>query len=158
AQSDMIRTFIEGIAPDFENALREELVSFYRQIPDTVANTTPAQNTTPNEGDDLNRKVKKMYTFIDSQIRHIKHKVFINPLMDIVVSLPKLELAAMAETLVNLTSFKGKLSEGAETVGGPVDVALISRGDGFIWIRRKHYFDKEYNTHFLNNYFRKGVL
>ncbi len=158
AQSDMIRTFIEGIAPDFENALREELVSFYRQISDTVANTTPAQNTAPNEGDDLNRKVKKIYTFIDSQIKHIKHKVFINPLMDIVVSLPKLELAAMAETLVNLTSFKGKLSEGAETVGGPVDVALISKGDGFIWIRRKHYFDKEYNTHFLNNYFRKGVL
>jgi len=28
-----------------------------------------------------------------------------------------------------------------ETVAGPIDVAIISKGDGLIWIKRKHYFD-----------------
>jgi len=46
------------------------------------------------------------------------------------------ELAAMAESLVNLTSFKRKVSMEAETVGGTIDVAVISKGDGFIWIKR----------------------
>ena len=44
----------------------------------------------------------------------------------------------MAEALVNLTSYKLKFSPGSETVGGPVDVAIISKGDGFAWIKRKN--------------------
>ena len=39
-----------------------------------------------------------------------------------------------------------------ETVGGPIDVAVISKGDGFIWIERKHYFRPELNPHFFSNY------
>lgn len=45
----------------------------------------------------------------------------------------KEELATVAETLVNLTSFKRRVSLDKETVGGPIDVAVISKGDGFIW-------------------------
>ena len=78
----------------------------------------------------------------------------IEPILKIVAMLPKDELAAMAESLVNLTSFKRRVSEDAETVGGPIDVAVISRGDGFIWIKRKHYFRTELNPHFIANYYR----
>ena len=67
---------------------------------------------------------------------------------------PKDELAAMAESLVNLTSLKRKISLDAETVGGPIDVAVISKGDGFIWIKRKHYFKPELNQNFIVNYFK----
>jgi hypothetical protein len=42
----------------------------------------------------------------------------------------------------------------AETVGGAIDVAVISKGDGFVWIKRKHYFRPELNGHFQENYFR----
>jgi hypothetical protein len=42
-----------------------------------------------------------------------------------------------------------------ETVGGPIDVAVITKGDGLIWIKRKHYFDKELNHAFFANYFPK---
>jgi hypothetical protein len=63
--------------------------------------------------------------------------------------MPKPELATMAEALVNLTSMKRKVSRGMETVGGPVDVAVISRSDGFIWVKRKHYFPAEANPRYL---------
>lgn len=65
--------------------------------------------------------------------------------------LPKQELAQMAETLVNLTAFKRKVSDEHETVGGPIDVALISKSDGFIWIKRKLYFSPDLNHHFFSN-------
>ena len=65
------------------------------------------------------------------------------------------ELAQVASTLVGLGSFQKQMSQDRETVGGPVDVAVISKGDGFIWIDRKHYFEKELNGHFFRNYYEE---
>jgi hypothetical protein len=86
------------------------------------------------------------------EYQRIKH---INPVVNVVTMLPKDELALMAESLVNLTSFKRKLTVGAETVAGPIDVAVISKGDGFIWIKRKHYFQPELNPSFINKYMER---
>jgi len=61
----------------------------------------------------------------------------------------------MAESLVNLTSFKRRITAETETVGGPIDVAVISKGDGFVWIKRKHYFQKDLNPAFFANYYRR---
>ena len=66
--------------------------------------------------------------------------------------MPKSELPAVAEALVGLQSLKRKVSEEHETVGGPIDVALISKGDGFIWIKRKHYFDPAINPHYFQRF------
>ncbi len=60
----------------------------------------------------------------------------------------------MAETLVNLASFRQKVSMSVETVGGPVDVAVISKGDGFVWIKRKNYFELDQNPRVLAKYFK----
>jgi hypothetical protein len=63
-------------------------------------------------------------------------------------------MAAMAESLVHITSLRRRISLNAETVGGPIDVALISKGDGLVWIKRKHYFDSELNPAFMQNYLK----
>ena len=68
------------------------------------------------------------------------------------------ELAHVASTLVGLGSFQKQMSRERETVGGPVDVAVISKGDGFIWINRKHYFDKDLNSHFFRNYYEDEAV
>ncbi|WP_294279959.1 hypothetical protein [uncultured Sphingomonas sp.] len=60
--------------------------------------------------------------------------------------MPKPEMARMAEALVNLTSIKRRVTRGAETVGGPIDVAIVSKAEGFVWVQRKHYFPAELNT------------
>ncbi|SRR6266566_4990547 len=49
-----------------------------------------------------------------------------------------------------------RLSEYCWPLPGPtVDVAVISKGDGFVWIKRKHYFSKDFNPHFLATYYRE---
>ena len=88
-------------------------------------------------------------------MKNYREAEFVAPVLRTLEHLPKSELAAMAESLVNLTSFRRHVTPDAETVGGPVDVAVISRGDGFIWIKRKHYFQPELNQHFRANYFRR---
>lgn len=65
----------------------------------------------------------------------------------------------MAESLVNLTAFKRRMtSVEADTVALPIDVAVISKGDGFIWIKRKHYFEQTLNPYFFANYYRKDEV
>ncbi len=68
---------------------------------------------------------------------------------DMVEFMPKPELAEMAEALVNLTSIKRRVSRGMETVGGPIDVAIISQSEGFVWIKRKHYFPADRNPRYF---------
>ncbi len=63
----------------------------------------------------------------------------------------------MAETLVNRVSFRKPVTLEEETVGGPIDVAITTKGDGLIWINRKHYFNKGLNPHFMGNYLQEGV-
>ena len=50
-------------------------------------------------------------------------------------------MALLAENLVNITALKRKFSMDGnqQTVGGPTDVASISLGEGFTWIKRKKY-------------------
>jgi hypothetical protein len=78
----------------------------------------------------------------------------LEPIHNAIRNLPKDELAHVAASLVNLNSFQKRMSLDPETVGGPIDVAVISKGDGFVWIDRKHYFRPELNQHFLSRYRR----
>ncbi len=68
---------------------------------------------------------------------------------DMVEFMPKPEMARMAEALVNLTSIKRRVSRGMETVGGPIDVAVISQAEGFVWVKRKHYFPPDLNRRYF---------
>jgi hypothetical protein len=95
---------------------------------------------------------KECITTFLREMREFSRKNSSYPIVRAVAVLPKEELAVMAETLVNLTSFKRRVTLDAETVGGPIDVAVISKGDGFIWIKRKHYFESELNPQFFKTH------
>ena len=49
-------------------------------------------------------------------------------------------IAALAESLIDLTGFHRILTFQQEGVGGPVDVAVISKNDGFTWLNRKSWY------------------
>jgi hypothetical protein len=102
--------------------------------------------------DNLKKIRDELFKKFFENLTNYRRKNYIDPVISAVGVLPKEELADMAYSLVNLTSFKRKVSMDAETVGGPIDVAVISKKDGFIWIKRKHYFNKDLNPQFFTNY------
>jgi len=62
-------------------------------------------------------------------------ETYSEPFMDAVAGMPRQELA---EVLFSLTAFRAHAStDRPETVGEPVDVALLSKGEGFVWVKRK---------------------
>lgn len=67
---------------------------------------------------------------------------------DNLAPMPKEELAVVAQAAIDLSSITKKMENDVDSVGGPTDVAIITKCDGFIWKKRKHYFDYEFNRHF----------
>lgn len=153
AQQEMVHSFLTGIDPDLKRqvvGLIERITQVYPEVVDNqIINLDQQQKESlRNFGSELQKE------FIHNVDKMIFER-FSSPIIDTVASFPKEELAAMAEALVNLTSIKRKMSYQTETVGGPIDVAVISKGDGFIWIKRKHYFKPELNHTYFTNYMER---
>jgi hypothetical protein len=71
------------------------------------------------------------------------------PLMGVLTTLSIEEMAHLAETLLTLQSLKERVTSASEEVGGPIDVAAITKSEGLVWIKRKHYFGTELNQRYL---------
>jgi hypothetical protein len=148
AQRGMVDIFMSGMDPRLTDALVESLSEILHDYPQAIIDSIETLND-----DEKSRLKTQFQPQSDELVARIS--TYINnyrtsntgPIINVVISLPKSELAAMAESLVNLTSLKQKVSLMAETIGGPVDVAVISKRDGFVWIKKKHYFKEELNLH-----------
>jgi hypothetical protein len=60
-------------------------------------------------------------------------------------AMPLQDAIELAEFMVDVTIRFSRFMPGAQTVGGPIEVAAISKHEGFRWIRRKYYFNRELN-------------
>ena len=152
AQTDVIDTILSGIDPTLDKTYLENFKGFLTKYNQEILNALGTANpdlTTKIQGLDI-QKIVEEYTQKNAQTKQLN---YINPLMNAVSTLSKVDLAEMAESLIYLTYLKRRITFAEESVGGPVDVAIISKGDGFIWVKRKHYFKPELNQHFFDNYF-----
>lgn len=153
AQGDMVERFMNGVDSDFMNVLIQTFSNSLEQsclsVLDKYGDET---NKTDIVRDEIRTAVGNAMTAIVEDADQYIQGAFSSPVIRMVALLPKDELAHLAESLVALTSLKRRVSSDAETVGGPVDVALISKGDGFVWIKRKHYFPADLNHQFARKY------
>jgi len=160
AQREMVNRFMEGVDPKYTEEIEKYVSALLTDgYPNKIAEALSGkispelQDSLRKELTDLGNKLAQ--DFADG-LEAYRQAQFIAPVIDSVASLPTDELAAMAESLVNLTAFKRRMtSVETDTVALPIDVAVISKGDGFIWIKRKHYFEPALNQHFFSNYYRK---
>ena len=52
-------------------------------------------------------------------------------------------MAALAQSLIDLTGFHRILTFSPEGVGGPVDLAVITKNEGFTWLSRKSWYHRK---------------
>ena len=150
AQTDVANTVVRGIDQKLLDAININIRSAFSNFRDSVVNVlrtagapdeiiTALKNLNTNEHADL---------FINDTNNFISQN-YTNKLLDTVAFLSKEDLADMAESLVRMTCLKRHITTDEESVGGPVDVAVITKGDGFVWIKRKNYFPPELNHHYF---------
>ncbi len=157
AQGDMVQTFMDGLHPMYPEALRSLVKRTLDRMVERFSNSMEDILSSTNRDECLNDLREITHEIVDDfeeDLRSLLQETHSDPIMQIVSLLPKEELAEMAETLVSLTSFKRRMTPEAETVGGPIDVAVISKGDGLVWVKRKHYFDKDLNVRYFERNMR----
>lgn len=118
AQREIIDLIIDGIHPELRGKLVEEFDGRESGGPAKARSKAP----------------RKLSDFITAEAQRSHQQSF----MGAVSALPRQDLAKLAESLVDLTPFMMRMStESQETVGGPVDVAILSKSDGFTWVKHK---------------------
>ena len=143
AETDDVITFMRGISPNaqsflshaLKHLLEESLPAAYHAAWSEELELSPKQEKKLLElGQSLG---KGAYSKLDSSLKDFQNSVFTLPLFTMARHLTPDLLARMAETLINLVSFRQEMSFSSETVGGPIDVAVITKAEGFNWIKHK---------------------
>lgn len=146
AQTAMSDTFSLGISEDVFNSvmitLSEHLANFARRMIDSSGGSADA---IPNLDDIVSQARREMGAEVLDRAKR-EHAM---PLRRVLSVLPVDEMAELAETLINLQALKEKVTKSSETVGGPVDVAIITKAEGLVWAKRKHFFDIGLNSRYL---------
>ena len=150
AQTDVIITYLSGINENIENQLKQQ---FERLIETYTSNISYVKNA--KDKDEISEIKRLLINNFNDNINILK-KEFYLPILKTVDSLPKEELGNLASTLIEITSLKRKIDSNLESVGGNIDVALISKGDGFIWKKRSPYFNPKLNPQFFDEKMNKN--
>lgn len=157
AQADVMKTFLDGISPEMKSLVIDSVEQTFGKLLIDYSNTINIKLSDKLDDkliNDIQSSVlKNAVEAVKNQIQNIIVQSQSIPTLAALRSLSKEDLAELAENLIYLTFLKRRTSSSIESVGGAVDVAIISKGDGFIWKKRKHYFEKDLNQQFFQNYF-----
>ena len=150
AQRDVIETFIEGVSHKIRDTFLDATSAAIKETIKAVSNVIRPQDATL--ADSIKSiDISGIVTQYRNTISQIIRRDQVSPLIQTIITMGKEDIADLAENLIYMTSMKRHVSPYAETVGGPIDVAIISKGDGFIWVKRKHYFSADLNRSFFDN-------
>jgi hypothetical protein len=109
-QEGVINSFLKGIHPDVDKLVSDLVRTFTDQL----------------GGEDLAVGVKARF---DSEVAKRGQEV-----ARAVEFLPAGDLAIVAGDLIRMTALRNRATITADTVGGPIDVILLSRAEGFRWV------------------------
>lgn len=145
ATTSMINTFRMGIGPDIFGNVVAATKNVLREFANKIRQTLAPGAGLPNLEEWIDEAAG------DHQGQWFQRSVsdHYGPLAKVIGSLPVSEMAALAKSLIELQSLKERVTKPTESVAGPIDVAVISKHDGFVWIERKHYFKPELNPRFF---------
>ncbi|MFC7663164.1 hypothetical protein [Methylorubrum suomiense] len=150
AQIDMAKLFMEGISDRYvsfvSTTMRNALMA---KVDEIVKNHISDEGVANVERFLQEKQIDAMMHVFDEDFSTYRGKYFTKPILDTIRALPKEEMAYMARSMVEITALRRRFASAVESVGGDIDVAVISKSDGFIWIHRKHYFDIDSNPDFM---------
>ncbi|CAJ5414335.1 class-II aminoacyl-tRNA synthetase family protein [Burkholderia pseudomallei] len=144
AISSAVDAFMRGVGLDVFVAVGEAYKRFAAEFARSILSQAQAQEPT-NLEDEVAKSTKLFRQAWYGQVLQSHY----HSLKRVIASLPMEEMTHLAETLVTLESLKEKVTSPKQSVGGPIDVAVITKSEGLVWIKRKHFFDSDKNLRFI---------
>ena len=146
AQRDVIDAYLTGM----DKNLRTEIVNQVAVLLDEATHTITAASDAKMSAEDVRDLNDILIRFFNELLWNHSFHNYMWPVKSTLRFLSKNEMADLAESLIKFTSLRRRVSDDYETVKEPVDVAIISKHDGFVWVRRKLYFSSEFNMGYSN--------
>jgi|688.fasta_scaffold05066_5 hypothetical protein len=138
AQRDAIDQYLKG----YDTQMIDEIIERSDQERYELLNSIREKF----EGDDqllekLDKAVEETLAQFETQLPHTageySERNYLVSLRRALAALPAASLVEVARSLIELQALRKTTTAQADTVGGPIDVALITPTDGFVWIRHK---------------------
>ena len=150
AQTDIMISLMKGIHPamyttvlnkvdDLLNAAKQQMTDLLTEV-----GMSESQKAKLKEVgfEDLSKKFR-------DEMKAYTQETFVDGIIDAVDSFNIEDMITMAESLISITNLQRHFSSSEESVGGPVDVAVITKSEGFIWVNHKQWFQQEMNPQML---------
>lgn len=127
-QVEAMNTFLRGYDYSFltlaVEGLRASLQDASQQLPTVDEDTSDKQLQAAEEQ-------------LRSEFERLSWERFVRPMVGTVSAMAATDLARVAESFVGLQVLRQLTQAEMETVGGPIDVAIITRAEGFRWVSSK---------------------
>jgi hypothetical protein len=140
ADSDVTNAFIRGIDAQMERHLQNGAGSMLTGLMDQIIAAFPGIREREKQtvrrriqSDLLPQYLSRFREMMDSY----QQQTFINPVLSVLEIAARGELGETARELILLNAFKKRIMAQKQTVGGAIDVAVISRDAGFQWHARQ---------------------
>jgi len=140
AESHATYAFLRGMEIDLEaqlygytQAIAYELVD---QAVDSIPDADPVQREAIRRQFQSERIPQAMRKWYDGLTAY-QQEAYLNPMLAVLEIATRQELAETAQDLVALNILKKRMTAQNQTVGGAIDVAVISRDSGFSWWKRQ---------------------
>lgn len=144
AQGDVMMTVMRGISP----ALHEKVSELAKETATQTKDKLLAAMKEAGIDEAMIAKIQEtgledITEKHDEQVEEFIQTEYVNGLVDTIEAFGVEDMADMAESLISITNLQRHFTASEESVGGPVDVAVITRDEGFIWLKCHDWRPKE---------------
>ena len=140
AQADIMEAILTGIDPESYHEICDDFREMFKNIINGISSDYMFE-----EGyEEINANLKKVkssdlirqFKQYANSIRESERRQWLKALHNYSLQ----DMAHLAENLIAMTSFERHMTFSQEGVGGPIDLAVISKNEGFVWLNRKSWY------------------
>lgn len=140
AQVDIMEALLTGIDPDLYYNVLYKSEKMFSEIAEQISSDYMMDDDS-EEIDTILKRVKcsdliRQFKQYGNGIRETERRQWLKALRNYSVQ----DMAHLAENLIAMTSFERHMTFSPEGVGGPIDLAVITKNDGFVWLNRKSWY------------------
>lgn len=147
AQTDVMMTVMKGISPALLDKVAEATADAVSQTKDKMIEAMKAVEIDDETIAKLQEiELKEVSEKHEEQIQAFIQTEYVNGLVDTVEAFGVEDMANMAESLISITNLQRHITASEESVGGPIDVAVITRDDGFVWLKHNSWIPADLNV------------
>jgi hypothetical protein len=140
ADSEVTHAFIRGIDYGLERRVYGAMRAMLQGVVDQTVGAFSNASATEREQVRARMQGELVPQYLDAfrgMIGDYQQQAYINPVLRVLEIAARPELAETAKELVSLNVFKKKIMAHRQTVGGAIDVAVISKDAGFQWFTKQ---------------------